>query len=328
MNRRHAILALCAIAATGLALPVPAQGVRRIGVIHTRGGAMNRDQSGGKLFVEAMKELGYDEGRHYVFDDRRWEKPEEVPGLVRDLVRLRTDVIVAATPYSIAGAKSATDRVPIVFLYAADPVATGLVKSLSRPEGNLTGFAWDHGFATNVKNLELLKEAIPTLERVAYVWDAADVAHPIYAKYMDEAAPRMGIQLLSMGLREPSDFEPAFARMRKEKTQAVVIGPGARLTVPHRHALMALVEANRLPAVASHLSWDWPGALLNWGPNNTDTPRQVAKYVDRILQGAKPGDLPVVQPAKYDLIVDLRVARKLGIAIPQSMLIRADKVIE
>jgi putative ABC transport system substrate-binding protein len=263
-----------------------------------------------------------------VFDDPRWEKPEEVPALVRDLLLRKTDVIVAATPYSIAGAKSVTDRVPIVFLYAADPVATGLVKSLSRPEGNLTGFAWDHGFATNVKNLELLKEAIPALQRAANLWDAADVAHPIYAKYMDEAAPRMGIQLLSMGLREPSDFEPAFARMRKEKTQAVVIAPGARLTVPHRHALMALVEANRLPAVASHLSWDWPGALLNWGPNHTDTPRQVARYVDRILKGAKPGDLPVVQPAKCDLIIDMRVTRKLGIAIPQSMLIRADKLIE
>lgn len=288
---------------------------------------MNRDQSGGKLFVEAMRQLGYDEGHHYVYDDRRWEKPEDVPALARDLVQRKADVIVAATPYSIVGAKSVTDRVPIVFLYAADPVAVGLVKSLSRPEGNLTGFAWDHGFATNVKNLELLKEAIPALRRVANIWDAADMVHPIYAKYMDEAAPRMGIQLLSMGLREASDFEPAFARMRKEKTEALIIAPGARLTVPHRYALLALVEANRLPAVASHLSWDWPGALLNWGPNHTDTPRQVARYVDRILKGAKPGDLPVVQPAKYDLIIDMRVARKLGIGIPQSMLIRADKLI-
>lgn len=289
---------------------------------------MNRDQSGGSAFVDALKELGYDEGRHYVFDDRRWEKPDEVPALVRDLVRLKTDVIVAATPYSIAGAKSITHRVPVVFVYSADPVATGLVKSLSRPEGNLTGFAWDHGFATNVKNLELLKEAMPALQRAANIWDAADMVHPIYAKYMEEAAPRMGIQLLQLGLREPSDFEPAFAKMRKERSEAVIIGPGARLTVPHRYTLLALAEANRLPVVASHFSWDWPGALLNWGPNHTDTPRQVAKYVDRILKGAKPGDLPVVQPSKYDLVVDMRVARKLGIAIPQSMLLRADKVIE
>lgn len=289
---------------------------------------MNRDQSGGKLFVEAMKELGYDEGRHYVFDDRRWDKADEVPALVRDLVRLKADVIVAATPYSIAGAKSVTDRVPIVFVYSADPLASGLVKSLSRPEGNLTGFAWDHGYATNVKNLELLKEAMPALQRVANLWDAADMVHPIYAKYMEEAAPRMGIQLLQLGLREPSDFEPAFARIRKGKSEAVIIGPGARLTVPHRYKLLALADAERLPVVASHFSWDWPGALLNWGPNHADTPRQVAKYVGRILKGARPGDLPVVQPSKYDLHIDIRVARKLGIVIPQAMLLRADKVIE
>lgn len=289
---------------------------------------MNRDQSGGRAFVAALKELGYEEGRHYVFDDVRWEKPEEAPALVRDLVQRNADVIVAATPYSIAGAKSATDRVPIVFLYAADPVATGLVKSLGRPGGNLTGFAWDHGFATNVKSLELLKEAIPTLQRAANIWDAADVAHPIYAKYMDEAAPKIGIQLLSLPLRDPSDFEPAFARMREQKMQAVIIGPGARLTIPHRHALLALVGANRLPAIAGHLSWDWPGALLNWGPNHVDTPRHVARYVDLVLKGAKPGNLPVVQPSKYDVILDMRVARKLGIPIPQSMLVRADRVIE
>lgn len=289
---------------------------------------MNRDQAGGKAFVDALRELGYDEGRHYVFDDRRWEKSDEVPALVRDLIRLKTDVIVAATPYSIIGAKSVTNHVPIVFIYAADPVATGRVKSLNRPGGNLTGFAWDHGFATNVKNLELLKETIPTLQRVANLWEAADVVHPLYAKYMDEAAPRMGIRLLSIGLREPADFGPAFATMREEKVQAVIIGPGARLTVPHRHALLALAEAYQLPAITSHLSWDWPGALLNWGPNHTDTPRQVAKYVDRILKGAKPSDLPVIQPSKYDVIVDMRVARKLGIAVPQSVLVRADRVFE
>ncbi|MGQ0652378.1 MAG: ABC transporter substrate binding protein [Betaproteobacteria bacterium] len=177
-------------------------------------------------FVAALKELGYDEGRHYVFDDKRWDKPEDVPVLVRDLVGRKADVIVATNPYSIAGAKSVTDRVPIVVVFASDPVATGLVKSLSRPEGNLTGFTWDHGFATNVKAIELLKETISGLLRVANLFDAIDAVHPIYAKHIEEAAPGMGIRLLSMGLREPSDFEPAFVKMREQKVQALHIAPG------------------------------------------------------------------------------------------------------
>jgi len=201
MKRRQAIASLCLAALAAACFPVRAQALRRIGVLHTRGGAMNRDQPGGRLFVEAMKELGYEEGRHYVFDDRRWEKPDEIPALVRDLVRLKTDVIVAATPHSIAGAKSGTDRVPIVFLYSADPVSTGLVRSLSRPEGNLTGFTWDHGFETYVKQLELLKEAMPELRRAALIWDAADAVHPIYAKHIEGAAPALGIHLISLGLQ-------------------------------------------------------------------------------------------------------------------------------
>jgi putative tryptophan/tyrosine transport system substrate-binding protein len=328
MKRRALIVALAGALAVPRRVAAQPRKPARIGVIHTRGGVMNRDQWGGKLFVEAMKDLGHEEGRHYIFDDRRWAKADEVPALARDLVRLKADVIVAATPYSIVGAKSVTDSVPIVFVYAADPLEAGLVKSLSRPEGNLTGFAWDHGYASYVKSLELLREAIPSIRRVANLWDAADIAHPVYAKHTAAGAVRMRIDLLQFGLNEISDFEPAFARMRKEKCEGILLGPGARLTIPHRHKLLALTDSARLAAVAHATYVDWPGALLNWAPNHDEIPRQVARYVDRILKGAKPADLPVVQPSKYDLHVDLRVARKLGITIPQSMLLRADRVIE
>lgn len=289
---------------------------------------MNRGNQGAVAFMAAMKELGYQEGRDYIYDDRAWLQQEQIPEIVRDLVRLNTDVIIAATPPSILAARNVTNKIPIVMMYSAEPVATGLVQSLNRPGGNLTGLTWDHGFETNLKALELLKETLPGLSRVGVVWDATDSVHPIYAKYYDKAGPLVGLTIVSLPVRSPADFEPAFTHMRKQRTQALVVLPSAQITVPHRNAIMALAARDKTPTLVQDHSREYPDALLYHGPNLTTMPRRAASFADRLLKGAKVGDLPIEQPNKYDVTVDLRAARKLGVKVPQSVLARADKVIE
>jgi putative ABC transport system substrate-binding protein len=330
MNRRDSVLALLALGTAPLTLPVLAQEPRRIGVLTGAGASFNRDKWGGIAFVGAMKDLGYHEGRDFIYDARVWDRQDQIADHVRDLVRLRAAVIVAQSPPSIVAAKSVTDSVPIVMLFSAEPVAMGLVRSLGRPGGNLTGLTWDHGFETNLKSLELLKEVLPNMRRVALMWDATDSAHPIYAKYFEKAAPQIGLRLVSVAVRTADDFEPAFAQMRRKKADALIVLPSAQLTVPRRDAIMALAVRDRIPTLAliTILQLSYPGALLHYGPNLESTPRRAARYVHQIFRGAKPSELAIEQPDKYDLFVDLKVARSFGIKVPHSVLIRADRVTE
>lgn len=328
---RRRLVGLIGGSLAAAALPARGQpGARpwRIAVVQFVGGLMNRTNRGGMAFAAAMEELGYREGRDYILDDRQWKNQDEVPGIVLDLVRLKTDVIIAAAPPSIVGAKSVTDKVPIVMMYTAEPVAMGLVRSLNRPGGNLTGLTWDHGFETNLKALELLKETLPELRRVALIWDATDSVHPVYAGYFEKAAPQVHLGLVSTPLRQPADFGPAFRKMRGQRADALVILPSGQITIPHAKAIMALAERERLPTLFSAVGREFAGVLLYYGPNLSGAPRRAAAYVDRILRGANPAEIPIEQPEKYDLVVDLRTARKLGITVPHSILLRADKVIE
>jgi putative tryptophan/tyrosine transport system substrate-binding protein len=330
VNRRDTILAMLALAATPMASPVHAQAPRRIGVIHYRGGGFNRDKWAGIAFVRAMRDLGYEEGRDYVFDGRYWDRQEQIADYARDLVQSKVDVILAASPPTIVAVKSVTDRIPIVMVYSADPVATGLVSSLGRPGGNLTGLTWDHGYETNVKSLELLKETLPKIRRVAVMWDATDTVHPIYARYFEQGAPQLGLKAVSIPVRSVEDLEAAFASMRKEKVDALIVVPSAQLTVPRREAIMALASRDRMPTLAlqTAATLEFSGALLHYGPNVESTPRRAARYVHQLFKGAKPSELPVEQPDKYDLWVDLKAAQTLGVKVPQSILGRADRVIE
>ena len=320
------------LAGLGISLAAPrlasAQGLRRIGVVQGPNGNFARDKWAGKDFLAALKHLGYREDRDFVYDVREWQKPEDVPALVAELVRVKVDVIVASAPPSIVGARSVTDRIPIVMAFAADPVATGLVRSLSHPGGNMTGLTWDHGFDTVLKQLELLSEALPRVRRVAILWDASDTAHPIYAKYFDQAGERLRLGIVSIGVRTAQDFAPAFDNMRKSKAEALVVLPSAQLIIPQRHEVMKLVRANRIPTITGPIHWDFPGALLLWAPSQEHVPQRAAMFVHRILKGAAPGDLPIEQPSRYLFHIDLGVARTLGVSIPQSVMVRADKVIE
>ena len=329
MNRRDTLLALLALSAASTLHDARAQSPRRVGVVHFRGGSFNREKWGGIALLKAMTDLGYEEGRDVIFDFRSWQKSDEMPAVVRDLLQSKVDLLVAVSPPAISAARTATDRVPIVFVFSAEPVATGLVRSYNRPGGNLTGLAWDHGFETYAKQLELLKEALPGLRRVAVLWDTAvDTTHDIYIRFYADAAPRLGLELISAGIRQATEIESAFEKIKDEKAEALIILPSAQITVPHRDAIMAHATRNRLPTLVGIMQYTYPGALFQNAPNHTDYPRRVAAFVDRILRGAKPGDLPIEQPNKYDLVVDLKAARALGVTIPQSILLRADRVME
>ncbi len=323
MRRRDFLLA--SVAAP---LLCQAQAPRRIGIVHGSASYFTAGHPVRAEFLAAMKELGYQEGRQCVFDFREWKRPEEVPDLARELVRLNAAVIVASAPPSILGVRSVTDRVPIVMVASAEPVATGLVRSLRQPGGNVTGLTWDHGFESAVKQVELMHEALPKVRRVALLWDASDAVHPIYERYFEQAAKQMQIEFLSVGLRAPAEFAAGFDKMLSAKVDALIVIPSAQLTLPHREAILGLAVKHRLPTMTGPVYLDHPGALLIWAPSQAHVPRRIAAFVDRILKGAKPAELPIEQPDRYLLHVDLRVARTLGITIPQGVLLRADRVIE
>jgi putative tryptophan/tyrosine transport system substrate-binding protein len=324
--RRRIAVALGALAIGG-PWRLEAQSLRRVALLTWRGSMMDRDMGGGRDFHAAMARMGYAEGRSVVYDERYW-KASDVAVLARELVALDPDVIVAAGPPSILAAKAATDRVPIVMMYSAEPVETGIVRSLNRPGGNITGLTWDHGFETVLKEVELLKEVLPALQRLAVLWDATDSVHPIYWRHCQKAAPQAGLQLISTPVRQFDDVSRAVAEMKKQRAGALLLLPSGQLTVPRRIDILEQAMKARIPALFAYVGRDAPNALLQHGPNLSAMPRRAAAYVDRILRGAKPGEIPIEQPDKYDLVVDLSAARKLGIKLPQSVLARADRVIQ
>jgi len=326
---RRQLLGLAGGTLVLLALPARAQAPRRVGVLTWSGALMELTQPAGSDFRAAMKAFGYIEGRDVVYEGRYWRSQEQAQEMVRSLVRLRVDVLVAAGPPSIVAARAVTDRVPIVMMYSAEPVATGLVASLSRPGGNITGLTWDHGFETSLKALELLREALPKRRRIALMWDATDSVHPVYARHFAKAAPQVGMTLVSVALKNIADLEPEFARMRAEKAEALVVLPSGQITIPNRGTIMSLIRRERLPSLIAIIDdRDWPGALLRYGPNLASSPRRAAAYVDRIFKGAKPAEMPIEQPDKYDFIIDLAAAHALGVKLPASLLARADRVLE
>ena len=300
---------------------------RRIALISWHDAMISRRMPGGRDFLAALRELGYREGVDFILDERLWQREEEAAEMARALVRAGPDVIVAGGPPSILAAKAASTTVPIVMMYSAEPVEMGIVRSLNQPGGNITGLTWDHGFETVVKWLELFREILPRLRRVAALWDGGDSVHPVYARHLEKAATEQQIKLLSLPVRDMAQVDVAFARMRSEKAEALIILPSGQFTLPKRVEILERGMRTRLPMLFGYVGRDAPNALLQFGPNLTGMPRRAAAYVDRILKGAKPGDIPVEQPDKYEFVIDVSVARKLGLKIPQSLLARANRVI-
>ena len=324
MNRRSALLAIPALAALPSAW---GQRIRRIALISWHDAMISRRMPGGRDFLAALQELGYREGADFVLDERLWKRREDAAEVARALVQARPDVIVAGGPPSILAARAATTTIPIVMMYSAEPVETGIVRSLNQPGGNITGLTWDHGFDTVVKWLELLREILPRLRRVAVLWDDGDSVHPVYARYLEKAATQQQMTLLSLPVHELTQVDAAFARMRGEKIEALIILPSGQFTLPSRVEILERGMRLRLPMLFGYVGRDAPNALLQFGPDLSGMPRRAAAYVDRILKGAKPGEVPIEQPNKYDFVIDLSVARKLGLKVPESLLVRADRVI-
>jgi putative tryptophan/tyrosine transport system substrate-binding protein len=274
---------------------------------------------------QSLNDLGYVDGRDFVLEIRSAEgRSERLDALALDLVRLKVEVIVAANPAAVSSAKRASATIPIVMMHTPDPVQLGLVASLARPGGNITGVT-TLSADLSIKQLGLLREAVPQVSRVALLWNPDNPWHPMTVKVLQASGGPLGLQLLEV--RGPDAFDGAFGAMKSGRTQAVLLLADP-MTYFHRRRLADLAIGHRLPMMAGLPDYAEAGSLMSYWADTTDVYRRVASYVDRILKGANPGELPIEQPTKFELVVNLKTARTLGITIPQSVLLRADRMIE
>jgi putative ABC transport system substrate-binding protein len=318
------VLAL-ALLATPLAAGAQQAGkIVRIGVLSPVGPGPDADR---RAFLQRLNELGWVLGRNLTIESRHAEgNLARLPDLAAELVQLKVSVILAlGTPASFA-AKHATATIPIV-AFAGDPVGTGLVASLARPGGNLTGLTNEAGVQIFAKRLELLKEVAPKTSRVGSLWNPTNPAEVHVRDAVLESVRGLRLTLIPLDVRGPGDFEGAFASASRERADALSITENA-LNVEHRSLIVSFAAKNRLPTVFGERASVGAGGLMSYGTDLTDLLRRGAVYVDKILKGAKPGDLPVEQPTKFELVINLKTARALGLTIPQSVLVRADEVIE
>jgi putative ABC transport system substrate-binding protein len=297
----------------------------RIGVLS--GGGASTEAHWYEAFRQGLNELGYAEGRNIAIEYRYAEgKTERLPALAAELVRLNVDLILTAGDQAIRAAKQASQTIPIVVAIAGDLVGSGHVASLARPGGNITGQT-SLGSELSAKRLELLKTAFPNVSRVAIFWNPNNAASVAGLKESEVAARALRIQLLPLDVRRADDFAGAFPAALRARADALIAFGDALLTT-HRARIVDFAAKNRLPAMYGNQGYMDAGGLMFYGPNVADQFRRAATYVDKILKGAKPGDLPIEQPTKLDLVINLKTAKALGLTIPQSFLSRADRVIE
>jgi putative tryptophan/tyrosine transport system substrate-binding protein len=327
MRKNVMNLKLCAML-LALCVPAEAQQSKKIARIGVLGGASASALSTSvESFRQGLRELGYVEGKNVVIDYRYADgKPERWPELVQEIVSLKPDVIVMTGTSFIRTAKQATSTIPIVVAGAGDLVETGVVESLARPGGNVTG-------STNIssdlsgKRLELLKEVVPKALRVAIFWRTApDSQDEDEVKQTQISATPLGIKIQPVPVRSTDEFQGAFAAIKKENAGALIIVHGT-WTNSYRKELVELAIKHRLPTMCETIYWTEDGCLMNYGHDPRHGWRRAAVFVDKILKGAKPADLPVEQPAKFDFIINLKTAKQIGLTIPPNVLARADKVI-
>lgn len=278
-------------------------------------------------FRQGLRELGYVEGKNILIEYRSAEgKFERLPDLASELVRLKVDVLVAQGAPAAHAAKNATRTIPIVMGNYGDPVGAGLVASLARPGGNITGLST---FSPELsgKRLELLKEVVPTASRVAVLLNPATPTQPDLLREIQALAPALGVTLLSLGAKGPDDIERAFTAMKKERTGALIVFADPMFGI-HRRRIAELAVTSRLPAIYGFGQYVDAGGLMSYGPSFGDLYRRAATYVDKILKGTKPADLPVEQPMKFEFVINLKTAKQIGLTIPPNVLARADKVIK
>ena len=298
--------------------------IQRIGFL---GGSSGSAYS---LFIEAfrqgLQDLGYTEGHNISIEYRYGQgKRDRLPGLSADLVRLKVDVIVVSGALAISALKNATKTIPIVMTTVEDPVAQGFVASLARPGGNITGLT-NLAPELSGKRLELLKESFSKISRVAVLWDPSTPGSVVAFKETQAVAPALGVQLKSLEVRSPDDFQNAFRAATTERAGALIVLQSL-LTNAHRQRIVDLAIDSRLPAMYTQTEYVEVGGLMSYAPSYTDIYRRAATYVDKILKGTKPADLPVEQPTKFEFVINLKTAKQIGLTIPPNVLARADRVI-
>ena len=327
-RRRFLLTSVAGVLAAPLAEAQQAAKIARIGYL-----SLDAATSGGnrEAFLQGLRDVGYVEGRNVVIQYRDAKgKPERLPALAAELVALKVDVILAGgTPHALA-AKQATGILPIVFA-AAEPVSSGLVTSLARPGGNVTGVSVFTQEELVGKRLELLKLAVPGVSRVAVLWQPGGYGEERAEKDMlkgaEVAARALGVRVQFVEARGPADLDRGFSEMTGARAGALTVVTSS-MFFNERSRLVGLAAKNRLPAAYGGREFVAAGGLIGYGLNTSDLFRHAATYVDKILKGAKPGDLPVEQPTKFELVINLKTAKALGLTIPPSLLQRADQVIE
>ncbi len=330
--RRITRLAVVASVAVGLvALPFlaaaqPAQKVFRVG--HVAAGGRSADGAPPRPLRDTLRGLGYVEGQNIVYEARFAEgRVERLPDLVAELIRLKVDVLVTQGGAATAAAKQLTSTVPIVMAPASgDAVATGMIASLARPGQNITGLT-DESVQLSAKRMELLKEAVPKAARIAILWNANDQGMTLRYREIEKAARILHVEVQAHGVRDPADFETAFSAMSRQRPDAMFLVADA-ITILHRKRFIEFAAAQHIPAMYETDVHVRDGGLMSYGPNFDDSFRQAGLYVDRILKGAKPADLPAQQPTTYILAVNLKTAATLGLTVPPALLLRADQVVQ
>jgi len=318
------LLAVALLAAGTIAEAQQAKKVPRIGFLTAVSTSAISDRI--EAFRQGLRELGYVEGKNIVIEWRYAEgKLDRLPGLVVELIRLKVDIIVSAGPQNTRAAKEATSTIPIVMGFDNDPVGNGFVASLARPGGNITGLS---NLAPEIsgKQLELLKEIVPKLSRVAILGNSTDPGSAQMLGETKRAAAALGVQHLYLDVRAAEDIETAFRAASKGRADAVLALTSFLLT-SQRKQLVELAVKRRLPAIYDRREFVEDGGLMTYGVSSTDLFRRAATYVDKILKGRTPADLPVEQPMKFEFIVNLNAAKQIGLTIPPNVLVRADRVI-
>jgi len=318
------VVALAVLTAPLTGEAQPAGKVYRIGVLS---GASSPDPVSHPPFLKALRELGYAHGQNLILEDRYAAGNEQLPALAAELAGLNVDVIVTIGTPAARAAKEATRTIPVIFVIQANPVERGLVASLARPGGNLTGLTASPE-ELDGKQLELLREAVPGAPRLAYLWDAnyGSVSTSTWAA--NWAAPRLlGLRVQFLEVKGPGDFRVAFERATRERAEILFIVE-TPMTDNHFREIADLAATSRLPAIASKRRFAEAGLLMSYGVDSVALAERRAVFVDKILKGAKPADLPVEQPTKFELVINLKTAKALGLSIPPSVLVRANQVIE
>jgi putative ABC transport system substrate-binding protein len=324
MKKKTTVLTLGAMLVALCVSALQAQQARTTPLIGYLAGA---GSSPNRAFVQGLRDLGYFEGKNIAFAFRTTEgRSERSVELATELVSLKVDIIVTDGSNPSLAARKATSTIPIVMATSTDPVGTGLVASFARPGGNVTGLT-NVGDELGGKQLELLKEIVPRLSRVA-VLTRQGVLADVFLKATEVSARAMGIRLIQVEFRGPEDFEDAIRSAIKQRATGLIerLGPGTSASDSKR--AVGLTVKNRLPAISGRTNWVDGGGLISYGPDRNMTYRRAATYVDKILKGTKPADLPIEAPMKFELVINLKTAKQMGLTIPPNVLARADKVIK